>query len=186
MNIIGCKKSFTDHLPSVRQLTAVYGVVLLMVYGWSIYWYLWKLPSWLFFMTLGELLVIFSYAMVVNFIESILVLLLPVLVGMLLPISWFNEKFVARGVALVIMLLVALMKYLNIITVLQDFPPDLPRMILIVLVVIAFTVFVVGRINTLRKVMEEIANRALIFIYIFPPISGISILVVLISNLLRL
>jgi hypothetical protein len=177
---------FANRLPSKGQLAAVYGVIAFIVYGWTIYWYLWKLPSWLYFMTLGELLVTFSYAIVVNFLESLLVLLVPVMLCVLLPLHWFRERFVARGVTLVIILLIALMKYLNAITGLQDFPPGLPWMILAVFVLTALMVFLVGRIQFLCKLLEEIANRATIFIFIFLPLSVISILVVLVRNVVRL
>jgi hypothetical protein len=186
MGLMGWKSRFVSRLPSMGQLTAVYGVIVFMVYGWTIYWYLWKLPSWLYFLTLGELLVTFSYAMVVNLIESLLVLLLPVLLSLLLPYHWFRERFVAQGVILVILLLIALMNYLNIIIGLQGFPPGLGLMALGAIIVIAFLIFLVGRVGLLRKVVEEIGNRATIFIYIFLPISVLSIFVVLIRNVLRL
>ncbi len=176
----------TSRLPTVQQLAAVYSVIVLIVYGWTIYWYLWKLPSWLYFMTLGEMLVAFSYAMVVNILESLLVLLLPVLLCFLLPRLWFREQFVARGAMLVIPSLVALMKYLTVITRLQALPPGLGWMTALVTIGIAFLVFLTGRIVFLRKVMEEIANRATIFLYIFMPISLVSILVVAARNLMRL
>ena len=186
MNLTGWKKWLVDRLPSVGQLTAVYGVVLLMVYGWSIYWYLWKLPSWLYFLTLGELLVTFSYAMVVNFIESLMVLFVPVLLCLILPIRWFREQFVARGGTLVVLLLVALMNYLIIITTLQDFPPGLGWMALVAVILISFLVFLAGRLKFISKVVEEVGNRATIFTYIFLSISVISIFVVLIRNVMRL
>lgn len=185
MGLMGWKSWFTSRLPSMGQLTAVYGVIVLMVYGWTIYWYLWKLPSWLYFLTLGELLVTFSYAMIVNFIESLLILLVPVLLSLLLPHHWFRERFVAQGVVLVVLLLIALMNYLNVITGLQDFPPGLGGKVLAAIIVIAFLIFLVGRIELLSKVVGEIGNRATIFIYIFLPISVLSIFVVLIRNVLR-
>jgi hypothetical protein len=186
MGLMGWKSRFASRLPSMGQLTAVYGVIVLMIYSWTIYWYLWKLPSWLYFLTLGELLVTFSYAMVVNFIESLLVLLVPVLLSLLLPLRWFRDRFVAQGVILVVLLLIALMNYLDIITGLQGFPPGLGWLVLVVIMVIAFMIFLAGRIELFRKVVEEIGNRATIFIYIFLPISVLSIIVVLIRNVLRL
>lgn len=186
MSFIGFKSWISKHLPSREQVVAVYGVIVFLVYGWTIYWYLWKLPSWLYFMTLDELLVTYSYAQVVNIMESLLVLLVPILVGFVLPHRWFNEKFVARGVTLILLLLVALMNYLNIITALQGFPPGLPWMILATLAVMIVVVFLAGYIPIFRKVMDEIGNRATIFLYIFLPISVISILVVFIRNVMRL
>ena len=47
---------------------------------------------------------------------------------------------------------------------------------------IVFLVFLVGRIGLLRKAVEEIASRAVIFNYIFIPLSALSLLVVLFRN----
>lgn len=186
MDLMGWKSRIASRLPSLGQLTAVYGVIVLMVYGWTIYWYLWKLPSWLYFLTVGELLVTYSYAMVVNLIESLLVLLLPVFLSLLLPIRWFRERFVAQGVILVVLFLIALMYYLNVIISLQGFPSGLGWTVLAAIIVISFLTFLVGRVGLLRKVVEEIGNRATIFVYIFLPLSVLSIFVVLIRNVMRL
>jgi hypothetical protein len=173
-------------MPKAQELAAVYGTIVLILYGWTIYWYTWKLPSWLYFMTLGEMLGAYSYALVVNFLESLIVLFLPVFLCVILPARWFREKFVSRSVALVIPLFIALMYYLSVITSLQNLPPGLGRMSLLVLVGIAFVSFLFGRITFLRRILEEIASRAVIFLYIFMPLSALSILVVLVRNLLRL
>jgi hypothetical protein len=172
-----------NRMPTVQQIAAVYGVIVLVVYGWTIYWYLWKLPSWLYFLTLTEMLVAFAYAMVVNFLESLLVLLAPLIVCLFLPSRWFRDQFVARGTILIILLLVALMQYLQIITRLQDIPSYMGQMVLLVMAGIIFLVFLVGRIGFLRRLVEEISSRAVIFIYIFVPLSTLSLLVVLFRNI---
>jgi hypothetical protein len=179
------KAWFAKRMPNSQQIAAVYGVIVLVVYGWTIYWYLWKLPSWLYFMTLTEMLVAFAYAMAVNFLESVLILLVPILLCLFLPSRWFRDQFVAQGAILVVLILVALMQYLKIITSLQDLPPGIGRMALLVMVGIVFLVFLVGRIGFLGKVIAEIANRATIFLYIFMPISALSLLVVLFRNIVE-
>ena len=179
-------KAYTaNHMPTVQQLAAVYGVIVLIVYGWTIYWFAWKLPSWLYFLTLGEILSTFSYAMVVNFIESLIALFVLVLICLLLPPRWFRDRFAALGTSLVVLSLVALMKYVGIIIALQGFPPGMGRSALLAIVGIIFLVFLIGRVNLFLRVIEEIANRTVIFLYIFLPISAISFLVVLIRNIVE-
>ena len=172
-----------SRLPTLQQAVAVYSIIVLFVYGWSIYWYLWKLPSWLFYMTAPEMLTIFAYTVVVNFLESIFVMLLPILLSILLPVTWFRDRFIARGVALVAVILTFLTYYSRLITGLVDLPPGLSRMMLEVAGAAILVTFISGKVVLLRKLLEEISNRAVIFLYLSLPISALSILVVLIRNI---
>lgn len=183
MDLSGWKAALLKRLPERQQVMAVFGVIALLVYGWTIYWYLWKLPSWLYFMTVSEMLVTFAYELVVNFLESLLILLIPILLSLILPLRWFRDRFLSRASILVILLLVALMRYLQIITRLQDFPPNFLRLTLLVAGGIAVLVFLVGRVAFLRRVVEEVAGRAVIFLYIFVPLTALSFLVVLFRNI---
>ena len=82
---------------------------MILVYGWTIYWSLWKLPSWLDFLPLGEIGAIFSYLLATNLIESLLVLLGIIVVCLILPQKWFREVFVSRGSVLAASVLISIM-----------------------------------------------------------------------------
>jgi len=92
--------AFFNRFPKVAQLAPVYALTVLLVYGWTILWFFWKLPSWLFFMTIGEILGVVAYAMSMNLLESLCVVLIPVLLSVALPQKWFYDKFVVCGAAL--------------------------------------------------------------------------------------
>jgi hypothetical protein len=179
------KAWIAKRLPTTQQTAAVYGVIVLIVYGWTLYWFAWKLPSWLYFLSVGEMLVSLAYSMVVNFIESLIVLVILLLICAILPPYWFRERFTALGTALVVLVMVALAYYLGTIIALQDFPPYLGWYILSAAAGIALAVFFISRIKLLAKLLEEIANRAVIFLYVFLPISAISFIVVLIRNIIE-
>jgi len=66
---------------------------------------------------------------------------------------------------------------------LQALPPGLNWMFPLVVAGILLIVFLVGRVNLLCKILEEIANRAVIFLYVFLPLSALALIVVLIRNL---
>jgi hypothetical protein len=179
------KAWIAKRLPTTQQTAAVYGVIVLIVYGWTLYWFAWKLPSWLYFLSVGEMLVALAYSMVVNFIESLIVLVALLLLCAILPPRWFRDRFTALGTALVILSLVALAYYLGTIIALQDFPPHLRWYTLLAVTGIVLVVFLISRIKLLVKLLEEIANRAVIFLYVFLPISAISFIVVLIRNIIE-
>jgi hypothetical protein len=183
MFVANLKAWFQNRMPPAQQMAAVYGFILLVVYGWTIYWYFWKLPSWLYFMTVGELVTAYAYALPVNFLESLLLFSIPFLLALLLPPRWYRDQFVAQGTAFTILAALVLAKYLSVITALQALPPGLYWMFPLAVVGILLIVFLVGRIKLLCKILEEIASRAAIFIYVFPPLSALALLVVAIRNL---
>jgi hypothetical protein len=178
------KAGISSRLPGLQQAVPVYAVIVLFVYGWTIYWFFWSLPSWLYFMTAPELLAIFAYSMVVNFLESLFVLLLPVCLSLALPVKWFRDQFVARGASLVALILTFLIFYSRLVAGLEDLPPGLGWIMLGVVAAAVLVVFVFGRVGILCRAVEEISDRAVIFLYIFLPLSGISLLIVVIRNLL--
>jgi len=178
------KATLSSRLPGLQQAASVYAVIVLFVYGWTIYWFLWKLPSWLYFMTAPELLAVFSYSMVMNLLESLCVLLLPVGLSLLLSERWFRDQFVARGVSLSVVLLGFLMYYSNLIAQLAGLPSYLGWLLLGVFAAAVLIVVVVGKVGFLRRGLEEISERMIIFLYLSIPISAISLIVVMVRNLL--
>lgn len=185
MDFTRLKAFFASHMPAAQQVAAVYGVIVLAVYGWTLYWFAWKLPSWLYFLTLGEILVSLAYSLVINFIESLIVLFVLLLICAVLPPRWFRDKFAGLGSSLVVLSLAALAYYLGTIIALQDFPPGLPMSALLVVAGIIILLYFIGKIKLLLRAMEEIANRSVIFLYVFLPLSAISFLVVLVRNIIE-
>jgi len=176
--------SMLARVPRLRQIWPVYAVVVLMIYSWTLLWFFWKLSGWLIYLRLDEILTIFAYSSAVNFIESLIVLLGLVAVSVILPQKWFYDHFVTRGTILVLVGLGYLMYVASRMQTIDGFPESLilrftiPVILLAVLVILA-----ADRFAALRSVFEELANRATIFLYIFLPISLVSLLVVIFRNL---
>jgi hypothetical protein len=186
MDVSVVKNWLKNRLPAFQDVLAVYGLIVLLIYGWTIYWYLWKLPSWLYFLSLPEILFVYTYAAVLNFIETLIVIALPLALCLALPVAWMRDRFVSRSVILVIVLLAALINYVNLMTSLLRIPPGLAFPTLLAAVVTAFLMFVAGRVGFIRKAIEEIASRSVIFVYIFLPLTALSFLVVLARNIVSL
>jgi len=172
-----------NRLPALSQVYPVYAIIVILVYGWTIYWALWKLPSWLNFLPLGEIGAIFCYLMATNLMESLLALLGVVIVSMILPQKWFREVFVSRGSILVATMLVSIMvfeyhfdkpaDYFNL------FPLYLPWMLILAF----FLAFLAGWIHIVRKAVEAFADNAVIFLFLSLPVSLLSVMVVIFRNL---
>jgi hypothetical protein len=159
---------------------------MLMIYTWTLMRFFWKLPSWSYFLNGGEILTMLAYALVTNFAESLAVLCGPLFLALVLPRKWFGDVFVARGAALAIGALSYSMYVGEQFNNFTEYPDlSLPTWtVLAAMAGIAVLVYLFGRIGLLRKVLEEVADRASIFAYILAPVSGLALLLIVARVLL--
>ena len=175
--------NFLNRFPSRKQLVPVYAVAVAVIYGWSMLRFFWRLPSLLNYSTVGDIGIIFSYLIAVNFFESLAVVSVPVIFSLILPRKWFYDQFITMGVLLVSLGLGYMIFVESHINEVEAFPYTLFQwMPLVFLAILVFVLFV-GRIAFLKRVLEDISERFEIFLFISIPISVIAILVVLIRNI---
>ena len=165
-----------NKIPRWEKIIPVYSIVVVMIYTWSLLHFFWRLPSWLNFSTLGQVAILFSYTVTVNFFESVLVLLALVLFGLILPANWLMDSFVTKGSLLALLGLGGMMA-LN-----QYLRDDLIFFAAMVAGAVLLT-FVLDRLAFVRKMLEEIAGRMTVFLYLWMPISAIAVLTVLVRNI---
>jgi hypothetical protein len=176
--------SITNKIPKFEEIAPVYAVIVMMIYPWTLTRFFWKLSSWILFASVGDLAALFAYMVVVNFVESILVLLVPLAMSVVLPRKWFYDRFKTRSIALVLFGLGFLMYLDRNLHADAPFPLILVRWIPMAAVAILVLVFLVDQVGFLRRVLDELANRLTVFLYISIPVSVIALLVVLIRNII--
>ncbi len=142
-----------------------------------------ELPSLLNYSTAGEIGVIFSYLITVNFLESLAVVSVPVMLSLILPSKWFFERFVTKSVLLISLGLGYMIYVASHINAEEPFPYTLFQWMLIVFPLILALVFLLDRITFLTRILEDIADRFVVFLFISIPVSAVSILVVLVRNI---
>src|SRR6266498_4258726 len=101
-------------LPESQSVLQVYAVIAVMFSAWTIPAFLWKLPTWMLTLNLGEIFTVFSYAMFTNFVESLIVLLPLLAVCILLPPHILRDHFAVRGTILSIGLIGSLVALLEL------------------------------------------------------------------------
>ncbi len=175
--------NIVNKIPKLEEIAPVYAVIVVMVYPWTLLRFFWKVPSWILFAPVGDLAAIFAYMVVVNLLESILVLLAPLVMSVILPRKWFYDRFESRSVSLVLFGLGYLIYLTQHLSEDVAFPLTLVRWTPVVPLVILVLVFLVDRISFLRKVLVELAVRLTVFLYISIPVSVISFVVVLLRNI---
>ena len=173
-----------NKLPRLAQVYPVYAIIVILTYGWTIYWTLWKLPSWLDFLPLGEIGAIFCYLMATNLMESLLTLLGVTVVSLVLPQKWFRDLFVSRGSVLAASVLIPIMVFEYHFDKPADYYSKFPMLLLVMFLVACVLVFLAGWINIVRKAVEVFAEKAVIFLFISLPVSILSLMVVLVRNLI--
>ncbi len=97
--------------PRIQDVVPVYAVISCMIYGWTFVLFFWKLPSWLHFMILSQVFGAFSYGILTNLIESLIVI--GGLLGLcaLLPSRYLRDTFIDRGSTITIIALGSVMLY---------------------------------------------------------------------------
>lgn len=160
----------------------MYGIIVLIVYGWTIISFFWKLPSWQMFITLGEILVILAYTLVVNLLESLAVLCLPVFLSIVLPKKWYYDSFITRSSILTILGLGYMMYFAQRVSSVNPYPVSLVRTTPWVFCVLLLATFTLDRIAPLRRFVEGFADRSVIFLYLSIPFSLLSLLIFVIHS----
>ncbi len=177
---------FSKRFPTCRQIVPVFALTAMLVYGWTMYRMLEKLPSWLLYLRPDEIASNFSYALVFNFLECVVVSGLIVLLGALLPFRrQEHEYFIAFGSSLSLLGLGYLV-YLNWqvgASKANLFPWEIFAWSPFVLALILLAAFFVPRIKTLRLLLEAFADRTIILLYLFLPFTAIGFVVLLLNNL---
>src|SRR5690242_16356711 len=87
-------QAIRTRIPSWAQIIPVYGVIVLMVYTWTLMAFFYKVPSWSYYLNAGEILTLLAYSLATNLAETLLVLCGPLLVALILPRRWFRDVFI--------------------------------------------------------------------------------------------
>lgn len=174
---------FLSRFPSIKQLAPVYSVIVIVVYGFSMIRFFWRVPSLANYSTIGQIGVVFSYMLTVNLIESLILISAPILLSLFLPSKWFFEQFVVKGVLLVSMGLGYAYYITGHINTEEPFPYELFRLSPVVLAVILLLVFLLARVNFLKRFLEWLAEQLQVFLLLSIPLSLIAVVVVLLRNI---
>ena len=180
-------KSFTKRMPDGKNLMAVYAVVVTLVYSWTLFTSFYKLPSWLFYLSIGQILSVYAYSFSIDLVESLIVLIVILLLEftLFLPIK-NREEFQSRAIILVTILLGTSMLRLGLFQSYEDINAFLSGEVLwwTIAVPLALILAVFApRIKMVRSIFEGFAERATVFVYIYIPLSLISLIVVFVRNI---
>jgi hypothetical protein len=168
----------------MREILPVYAVIATVIFVWSLVTFFWKLPSWLFFLTVGEILTILAYTLAFDLLESLVWLGAFLLLAFLLPPVVLRNRFAERGsiVGLVLLGSIALfiMRY-------SSLGPAVMRQtslwVVVTLLLGTTLIYLSTRIQAVSDVVLAFTDRLIVFLFLFVPLGVVSSLVVLLRNL---
>lgn len=174
-------------LPKPQAILQVYAVIVVMLAGWIITAFLWKVSAWSLFLNLGEILTLFAYAMVTNLLESLLILMLLLALAVLCPPQFLRDPFVVRGTILSIGLIGAMMAFVGLH---MQFGIEMgSRVLLGPIAVLTLTAGLLAlsspsqSVGTVQSIILWISDRLLIFLFILFPLFLISSVYLIVRNL---
>ncbi len=174
-------------MPDGKSILAVYAVIVTLVYSWTLFTSFYKLPSWLFYLTLPQILSVYAYSFSIDLIESIIALAGILLLNFTIFLFLKNrEEFQSRSIILATILLGTSMLRLALFQNYEDINAFLSGELLWWAIAIPLGLILAvfaPRIKMVRSILEGFAERATVFVYIYIPLSLISLIVVLIRNL---
>ena len=177
----------SKQLPRTNEILSVFAVISSMAYGWTLLAFLWKLPSWLDYLAYSEILTVYSYSLLTNFMESIFVLALILLLCVILPARFLRDVFTLRGTIFAISLLGTMMFVLSFYS--DDNPAlmeTLPAWLVILVLSSLFMVLLDSlsrHVQSITSALLWLSDRLTIFLYVNLPLSLLALIVVTIRNL---
>ena len=186
------KHKLTARLPGKQHILPVFSVIVFIIFTWMLYNFFFQIPSWLFYMKAVEILILLAYVMSYSLIESLLVLGSILLLCMIFPSKYFKDNFIPQGTVLVI--LISMIAYflrlrMESISKLEIENQITAWLIITTAILLGMALLVIiltklfDRFPGLTRGIASLANRMIVFSYIYVPLGLVGLLVVIIRNI---
>jgi hypothetical protein len=175
---------FANRFPKFQEIIPVYAVNVVILYTFSL-WFSFQdfSRNWILYMDIKDIFGAFAYIITGSFIESLLAIGFLIFVYFLFPSSAKQGRFVLYGTTLTITFLLALMlragTYAGVSDILKN-----NNMIFAFFAACTLTLSLVAeRLKFARSAIETFADRCVIFLYIYLPLSLLAVMVAVIRNI---
>ena len=172
-----------SRIPDKQGVVAVFATAAFIVYGWTIYSSFWKIPSWLFYLRSSEIFSVYAYSFLVNLTEAALLTVGVIFLGILLSGNLWKDGFISAGVVTLIILVGSELVHMRLyedpnlrVEFIHSQLPWWTGTFLIVFVLSSVCV----RVTWLKGLFENLADRFVVFLYIYMPLTILSFGVVLV------
>lgn len=172
-----------QRLPTVTQLVPIYAFTFFLFNLWTMFHFFWRLPGWLYYLKISEILMILAYSLSTNLLESIIIVVGLAGLAAILPEKWFGKIFVPVSAAFIFLALGYLVFFLFQFYSQDEYPSLVVKSSPAVIVGMFFLASWLGRNRIARRILEAFADRTTTLLYLSLPLSVFSLIAVLIQNL---
>jgi len=176
-------RALIERFPSTAKLNSTFALILLVIHTWSVWQFLYRLPSYLMYLDLLNLLAVFAYYMAFAFVESIILLVLFGMIAIILPKNWYADHFEAVNLPIVLGMAVSAAKYQQQIGNTYSGISSILTWFGFTFLIVLSLALIFGIIGPLRKLSGKVMERISIMSYLYIPIGLFSLLVVVFRNL---
>ena len=171
-----------NKIPPLHEILALYATIVFLIYGWAVITFFWKVPSWLYFLSLGDIAAILSYTFASSLLECTIILFIFLFASLVLPERLLYNKFAVRG-SLIVYSLTFWVVLFNLNSLIQlPTTSDVITFSIGALVTSALAMLIAERISLVQSLIITLGNRLTVFLYLWLPLSLIGILVILFKN----
>jgi hypothetical protein len=175
--------SFLERLPKKEEIISVYGVIITILYSWAIFSSLMDLSrNWSLYFNVSDIFSLFAYIIFAAFVESLIFIAIPVFIYFIMPQPLVNGNFILYGTIITATLSGVLINLqLNIMTF--NFLEYALTYVILPFIASTIVILFLSRKRIVREVLEKLAERCTVFLYVYLPLSLLSIIVVVVRNL---
>jgi hypothetical protein len=175
--------SLLNRFPQKEQIVSVYAVGVTILYSWAIFNTIESFTvNWFLYFNGSDILVLVSYILAGSFLESIFLIGILLFISFILPTKILTDRFALRGTILTITFLGSIM-FLYTKTSAFGILENITLWGLFFITTTLVFIFLGERFYIVHKIVEAMADRCTIFLYIYLPISFLSMFIILIRNL---
>jgi hypothetical protein len=162
-----------------QGLTQIFVYCAFPIHIWVLINMLHDVPSWLLYLRNGEVVGMVAYTLSFALVETLVVLLVAVLIGMLVPRRWIVDRYIPLiSLWLVELTIMAIVFQYHIIQ-------HLPKRNLVIgyALILGVSTFIALRFPKVKDVFRWIADRLVILSFLYVFLDALGVLVVILRNL---
>ncbi len=175
-------------LPPRREIGTVFGVIVCFIFSWVMLAFFKRLNYWVLYLDITSLLEMLAFGLVNALLESLFTLGLVLLLAIALPSRWFREHFETQGALTSVMFLAGIL----VMNATQSMPSIVPRLPFERATIPALCLFAITPAVNIMFIKSpqvatwfaSISRRFVPFIFIYVPLSFVSMLFLLIQYIL--
>src|SRR5688572_6233481 len=175
-------------IPDREIILNVFGMTICFIYSWTLFASFYSIPSWIYFLDVFQIISIYAYSFAFDFVESVSTLFVILLIELII-IGVFNGKpdgFRSRAILFLLVVisfsafrLFRFNGYEDMLNFSNYESIWWLGGVLLYLVLITLAL----KITWMKTFLDDMVDRASVFLYIYLPLSLISLLIVIIRNI---